>query len=378
MTFLQLSSAVAIAQAGVGSESQTAIDPARLNEHARHQFDAALKSNGLVGPDVKPWHLKVDLQMSLNFAGGPQSFNGSMEEWYAGQYRWFRIYKSERPNWNTSEWSVSKVERYAKKEQHEDFADYSLMTHIARPLIDPLFQAANIKPADELVARNVVMENRAFNCISFSDKSAAEHGKWPEWLVPMMCFDDEAHLRLIRSEKTLLRFDNIQTFQGRAVARDVTITQDGRPLAEIKVTLLETVESIDEGLLKPPPDAVFRPYVIERGYPKPVSVYEVGAHLPPMPNGQPFTGTLLVPVFIQKDGTVKLQRGVSDDSPLGDIFKAVYKAVAKWKFQPYLVDGQPVEADYYVPYMTDGKTFVPSYQRAPAPGDDVAGGHPGI
>jgi hypothetical protein len=85
-----------------------------------------------------------------------------------------------------------------------------------------------------------------------------------------------------------------------------------------------------------------------------------------------------VPIFIQKDGTVKLQRGVSDDGPIGDIFKAAYKAVEKWRFQPYLVDGQPVEVDYDVPYEADGKPYVPSYQRAPTPGNDAAGGHPGI
>ena len=116
--------------------------------------------------------------------------------------------------------------------------------------------------------------------------------------------------------------------------------------------------------------------MIERGYPKPISVYEFGAQLPLLPRGKPFIGTLPIPVFIQKDGTVKLQRGISDNNPIGDIFKELYKTVAKWKFQPYLVDGQPVDADYYVPYEADGKPYVPSYKRPSAPGDDVAGAHP--
>jgi hypothetical protein len=378
MMSLTLSQSVATAQSAQGAEPQSVLDPAHQNEQARQQLDIALKANGLVGPDMKPWHLKADFQMQVNFADGPKMFSGSMEEWYAGPYRWLRIFKSENPNWNGSEWSLSKVERYAKKQQKADFQDYSLMSSIARPLTDPLFQAANVKPTDELVAGIVDIDNLALYCISYSGKSALAHGKWPEWLVPLMCFDNDSHLRVIRSEKTLLRFDDIQAFQGKSVPRAVTISQDSHLSAEIKMTLLETVDSIDEQLLKPPPEAVFRPYVIERGYPKPISVYEVGAHLPPMPSGKPFTGRLLVPVFIQKDGTVKLQRGVGDDNALGQIFKEAYKAVAKWKFKPYLVDGQAVEADYDVPYETDGKSYVPSYQRAPAPDDDVAGGHPGI
>jgi hypothetical protein len=378
ITFFPLASAVASASSGIGAEGQSALNPAQMNEQARHQLDLALKLNGLVGPNINPWHLKAEFKMSLNFPEGPKSFNGSMEEWFEGQYSWRRKYKGERPTWNGSEWGVSKVERYAKKEQQAELADYSLMSNIVRPLIDPLFQIANIKPTDGLIARKIEIENLALNCISYSEKSASEHGKWPEWLVPLMCFDDQSHLRLIRSGDTLLHFDDIQMFQGRAIARNIVDTFKGAPVAEIKLSLLEEVVSVDEAFLKPPADATFRPYVIERGFPKPVSVYEVGAHSPPMPNGQPFSGTFLVPVFIKKDGTVKLQRDVSVDGPVGDVFKAMYKAVAKWKFQPYLVDGQPVEVDYDVPYETDGKPYVPSYQREPASSDNVAGGHPGF
>jgi hypothetical protein len=377
MAILPFAPALAIAQDGGGSKD-IALNSSDLNQQARHLLDVALKSNGLIAPDVKPWHLKVDFRLPLNFKDGPKSFIGSMEEWSAAPYRWRRTYKSEWPSWNGSEWSVSKVDRFAKKDGQKELEDYSLMFHIVRPLIDPLFQTANIKPTDELIVRKVDVGNLALSCVSLSAKSAAERGKKPEWLVPMMCFDGEAHLRLIRSEETLLRFNDIQTLDGRAVARDIAVTQPGQAPVEIKVTLLEPIGSLDEGLLKPPPDAASRPYVIERGMPKPVSVYEVGARLPSMPNGMPRISNLLVPVFIQKDGTVRLQREVGDDNPLAATFKAVYKAVAKWKFQPYLVDGQPVEADYYVPYAIDDKPFVPSYQRTPASGDDVAGSHPGL
>lgn len=377
MAILPFAPAIAIAQGGAGAKDST-LNPSDLNQLARHLLDVALKSNGLIGPEVKPWHLKTDFRMALNFKDGPKSFKGSMEEWYAAPHRWRRIYKSEWPSWNGSEWSVSKADRFAEKEGQKDLEDYSLMFHIARPLIDPLFQTANIKPTDELMITKLNMDNIALSCVSLSAKSAAERGKNPEWIVPMMCFDDEAHLRLIRSEETLLHFDEIQTLNGRTIARNITITQPRQAPVEIRVTLLEPIGSLDEGILKPPPEAISRPYVIERGMPKPVSVYEVGARIPSMPNGMPHISNLLVPVFIQKDGTVRLQREVGDDNPLGAIFKAVYKAVAKWKFQPYLVDGQPVEADYYVPYVIDDKPFVPSYQRTPAPGDDVAGSHPGL
>ncbi len=381
VAYLLLAPSFAVTQTTAGAGHQAGPDPDRLDAQARKLLNTGLKLNGLAGQDVKPWHSKVDFQEALNLVDGQKMFAGSMEEWYAAPYRWHRIYSGQRKNWNGSEWSVSKVERYAKTERHEELDDYSLMFRIARPLIDPLFQIANIKPTDQLVVRRVDASDMSVNCVSLSPKSAAERGKKPGWMVPTMCFDDDSHLRVIRSEETILEFNDIQMFEGRAVARDVRISESGHLSAEIKVKLLEGMESLDDGILKPTPDAVFRAYVVERGWPKPISVYEEGAnlsHIPSLPNGMPLLTTLLVPVFIQQDGTVKLQRGVSDAGSFQSVFDAVYKAVKKWRFQPYLVDGQPVEADYYVPYDIHEKPFVPSYQRNPMPGDDVAGGHPGI
>jgi hypothetical protein len=46
------------------------------------------------------------------------------------------------------------------------------------------------------------------------------------------------------------------------------------------------------------------------------------------------------------------------------VLDAVSIAVSKWKYKPYLIDGQPVEVRVNIPYLIDGKPFVPSYQRA--------------
>lgn len=370
------------AQSPSAAQEQSASDADRVTAQARQLLDAGLKANGLEGIGVNPWHVRLDFQEVFNMSGGQLYQNGSMEEWFASPHHWRRTYTGERMGWNGSEWSVSKVERYAKGDRHEDLEDYSLMFRIARPLLDPLFQIANIKPTDQLVVRRVSASDMAVNCVSLSPASAAERGKKPGWLVPMMCFDDDSHLRIIRSEDTILEFNEVQMFAGKAVPREVKITESAHLSAEIRVKLLEELQSVDDRALKPPHDAQFRPYIIERGWPKPVSVYEEGAKFssPPTPlPGMPFPSVFLVPVFIQKDGTVKLQRrNVSVEGPFRKVEEAVYDAVEKWRFQPYLVDGQPVEADYYVPYPIDDKPFVPSYQQTPAPGSDLAGGRPGM
>jgi hypothetical protein len=157
IAILQFAPAIAIAQGGAASED-SALNSSDLNQLARNLLDVALKSNGLIGPEVKPWHLKTDFRIARNSKDGPESFNGSMEEWYAAPYRWRRAYKSEWPSGNGSEWSVSKVDRFAKKEGQKELEDYSLMSHVARPLVDPLFQTANIKPTDELIVQKLLLE----------------------------------------------------------------------------------------------------------------------------------------------------------------------------------------------------------------------------
>ena len=77
-----VSSSFLIAQSSAGAEGQSGSDAAQMNEQARHQLDVVLRSNGLVGPDVKPWHLKVDFQMSRNSAERTEMVQRtSMEEW---------------------------------------------------------------------------------------------------------------------------------------------------------------------------------------------------------------------------------------------------------------------------------------------------------
>jgi hypothetical protein len=46
-----------------------------------------------------------------------------------------------------------------------------------------------------------------------------------------------------------------------------------------------------------------------------------------------------------------------------DVTDAVDNAVSRWKYKPYLVDGSPIDVQYTVMYLIDGKPFVPSYGR---------------
>lgn len=69
-----------------------------------------------------------------------------------------------------------------------------------------------------------------------------------------------------------------------------------------------------------------------------------------------------MPVLIRKDGSVKPNPDKLTFYPT-EMADSIETALAKWKYKPYLVDGQPVEVQITVPYVVDGKPFVASYDR---------------
>src|ERR1700759_5477177 len=117
-----------------------------------------------------------------------------------------------------------------------------------------------------------------------------------------MCFDSDEKLHLTSAGDTSVQFDDIQPFQGRAVARDVKVLVGGNLNAAMKVTLLENWDAGDVSLLKPSKDAVAKAYTIEPGHEKPEPIFEEGAHVPLQPNGLPYPGAVVVGITIEKDG----------------------------------------------------------------------------
>ncbi len=339
----------------------------KTNAAAHRLLENGLKTNALTGDDLKPWHMKIDFQVIE--PGVPKPVSGSIEEWYVGPHQWRRVYHGGTPNLNGAEWSVSKFEHYQTKPGAGGFSYYALNLRTARPVVDPMYQAANIHPDYDLVVQRVNTAGVALNCVSVPDPKRYAEETNPDWPFATMCFDSETRLRLTVAGDTSVQFDDLQSFQGRTVARDVKVIQRGNLIAAMKVTFLEALENATPELVQPAKNAVSQPYIIEPGFPAPEPVYQVGAHVPLRPDGTFYQGTAPVPVLIHKDGTVKVQ---VDQMGPGSIFMlsgwrelkdALMNAVGQWKYKPYIVDGQPIEVGVTVMYPLDGKPFVPAYER---------------
>jgi len=356
------------------------VDAAKISGLAHRVMVAGVKANALAGSDLKPWHMKLEFQVIP--LGAKKPVSGTMEEWHLGPNRWARTFRSSEQRLTGSEWSVSETEQLQSKPSKVGFDRRLLLLRVARPVIDPLYQTANIQPDYEMDVKRLTTAGVVLNCVSVIDAQRYADQANPDWLFPTMCFDNDYHLRLTTTSDTTVQFEDLQQFEGRTVARDVKVIFNGALIAEMKVTLLETIPDANAELVKPGKEAIPEPYTIEPGHAKPVSVYEVGASVPIQPNGFPFRGSFPIPIIIHKDGSVKAR---NDDTsfwsqPLKD---ALVAAIDKWKYKPYLVNGQPVEVAWTVVYVIDGKPFVPSYERtepqvAPAQQDSPGNSSPSV
>lgn len=353
----------ATAQTAQGDEHLPPVS-AKINALAHKVLAAGWKLNGLTGGDVKPYHLKASFQI---YEGKGKPAEGSFEQWYASEARWRIDFKGPEATYNGTEWSASRLERYKNKPAVSGFSFADLRTRLSRPVIDPLFQAANAQADTELKVARVTADGGARNCVSAAEGAWSAESANPDALIPTYCFDADLHLRLMIAGDVSVSFDEIQPFQNRFVAHDVKVMMHGRLQTEIRIAQLESVAEIAEETLKPAKNAVAEPFLLEPGMPLPEAVYQVGAKIPLQPDDFPFRGVFLVRATLRKDGSVKAR---NDDTSVWnqDLKDALMLAVNQWKYKPYVVDGQPVEVAMNIGYRIDGKPFAPVYDRPkPAP-----------
>ena len=330
------------------------------NQRAHALLEAASKVNGLAGDDVKPWHLKGTYTSYVE-GGKKKPEIASFEEWSAARHRW-RISYVDKTSTSTA-WSVSRAhELKAKKDE--------LMYW--EPVTDPVSAAATIKPDYEL---NLMHLNLSvpLDCVSVVHP---ERYKKPidEEFFPALCFDQKLRLRLLSRGKSVREYDNYQDFQKHAVAGYISGTYAGQLRWEYKRTTLEALAPGDEVLLTPGKDAVPTPYSLDSEDPQPVPVHREAGPTYFQADGMSRTDKIWIPIVIQKDGSVRAQRnegvyvdrGTDSAWPSGryalDIIGGggigpIVDATERWRFEPYVIDGEAVEVSISIPFTEDGQPW---------------------
>jgi len=334
-----------LAISAIPAQSQaTAAAGNDLNAKAHAIFDKGAQLNGLTAKDMQPYHLKATYEL---YEGDPTPEAGTLEVWSTGPDTWKRTYTGKK--YSGTEWSVTGTDRYQEKGNPKvNFDHAKLDLRVGVPTVNPLLLASGFKPEYEF-SGGLLSTPVQMTCIMVAPAQN------PGNAIPTYCFDAESHLRLVNAPETAFQLDDYQMFQNRAVAKDLKVSSNKHLASTIKVVLLEPLSPADAAMVKPPSNAVSQPYSRVPGDPKLVVVKQSGAMYPMKAAEQRALGTVYVNAIILKTGKVKIKGAVGNWL----LTQAASDAIADWKFQPYQVNGQPVDVEATIPYTFDGKAFVP-------------------
>jgi len=285
--------------------------------------------NGLESAGLLPWHIVVSYDQYDE--DGDNVHSGVYEEFWAGEKKYKRSYKSD--NLNQTDYGT---DRGLFRQGDQKWPDRA-QSQVRLEVISPFYYAATLQGFH---GRKVdrTFSNYMLQCVYVERDSGISD-------PTQYCFEpDSSALRYTRGFGWFQTvYNRIEEFQGRNVAREVDVTNGGKPYLKLRVGTLELIPNVDEEAFLPPHDATGP--LGDRISGVQVQPLNMSA-LPRWPASlrqQHFVVEL--EIVVGKDGHVMSAHAISGPA---DGFKACEDAARKWVFKPYLVLGNPVEVQQKV------------------------------
>jgi hypothetical protein len=323
----------------VDSDSVIAVPPAtsvsfplRNEKHPKDSLDLnnwldkETGLNGLQSTSLRPWHIVVVYDQFDE--DGDNVHSGVYEEYWAGPQKYKRIYKSD--NLNQTDYATEKGLYRSGDQKWPDRAQLQARAEI----VDPFSYALTLQ---DVYARNQerILNRYKLQCVVIELRSGISD-------PTQYCFEaDTSILRYFRGEYWFqTAYNQITSFQGRNVAREVVVTDGGKRYLELHVKSLEVLTGLDDSQFNPPSDAAGPLGDRVSGIaPIPIDMKAI-PQWPPSLRAQHFTVTF--DAVIGKDGHVISTHPVSGPP---EAYKGCEDAIRKWIFKPYLIIGKPVEME---------------------------------
>ncbi len=329
----------------------------------RGYLEKGAKVTGLTGPDASPFHIKASYNL---FDHGNIVESGIFEEWATGPWAWHRVYTEKKVT--AQEWATTRANHLTTKESNKlDLA--KLDARVATPLTNPLFQAANYTSDVNLDGVAGTFAGMTLNCVEVKD-AAAHSGKTdPDLLFPMLCFDmKDSTLRFVKSTFTLITYSEFKPLASRSVATKMDVNYGGKTFTTAEITTLEPLGASDQAQVAPSGKTIPQPYVHQATDPALVPVKISECAYPISARNAQERGTVMVPVVIRKDGSVKSSGNAMSPQGYGDLAMAGQDCVSNWKYEPFKLDGEPTDVSETFIMDFDGGPFKgePGYASQPA------------
>jgi hypothetical protein len=285
--------------------------------------------NGLQSADLAPWHIVVSYDQYDE--DGDNVHSGVYEEFWAGEKKYKRVYKSD--NFNQTDYGTDKG---LFRQGDQKWPDRAL-SQVRSEVVSPFYYATTLQGFHgRKVERSFT--NYMLQCVFVERDSGISD-------PTQYCFEPGSSiLRYTRGfEWFQTVYNRMEQFQGRNVAREVDVTDGGKPYLKLRVDTLELLLHVDMEAFLPPHDAIGPLGDRISG----VQVQPVNMSATPQWPASLRQQHVVVQleIVIGKDGRVMSTHPVSGPP---DGFKACEDAARKWVFTPYLVLGKPVEVEQKV------------------------------
>ncbi|MGB2900210.1 MAG: TonB family protein [Candidatus Acidiferrum sp.] len=295
----------------------------------------AARTSTLTAPGAKPFHLKLS---ATDTHGNSSEFKAELEVWWAAPDKWRRELKSSV----FTQTAVQDGTRYSETNS-SDYLPFWLHELIQE----------SVDPIPEAQLKDVDVDWSKSGC----GKWETEYSKDAEKIsvYNSVCFNSNGTAREIFTQPLGVVFADYKSFSGKEVARSLTVWPGGRSEVKAKVTLLELLKA-DDSLFSIPNDTGFPSRLRFLSVPESALQPDTKANgLPawPVVHNFPASGLISINVKVDRDGKVReVGSPISKNVVVNDATAAQIK---NWKFQPYLVDGFPVQVNTNITLHFDAK-----------------------
>lgn len=335
--------------AGLRGLGQTAaVAPQNLPLDPRAVLDAATPFYDFSDPSLKPFHIKATYQL-YNESGKPAE-KGTWEYWHISakenRSSWVRD-DAARTDWRTADGSLY------RKESGKPLRFFE------RNMVNSIFYSLPTKEMlnsgrYRLEAQSVPVGGETLPCVVATlqwivngrpQAPASSEGE-------RYCFDPTSHALLISVSNTIgAEYRQIVKTQNHYIPREVISFAGNARLFTFSVETLDAVPEVD-AVMKPAADAV----LISAPGPQsnaggPVATGVAVGHLvkkvqpdyPEIAKMQRVQGVVVLAATISKEGRIENLEVIASPSPL--LTGSALDAVKRWEYQPYLLNGEPVEVE---------------------------------
>ena len=300
---------------------------------------ARLKSSdsgtALDDPALKPWHLKMTVQL-FDEKGKP-SDQGTIEEWWSTP-------GVDRREYKTNAYTAIEIRNADKFYRTKDQGSPPYYLELLREQgIHPMPKSSEIEQSTPEL-RKVPFGKLALDCVMLS-QPIKNAGLLPLGLFSTYCFDpDKDVLRAIFEfgQQTVLR-NALALFQGRVVAKEVTVMSDRTVAASSQIVTLEGSTAPDSqfALGDDLTQQNLNPVQVSSGTIAGMALKQQQPRYPQSAKDRHASGVVVMHAMIGTDGHIHALNVVSAPDP--DLAIAAIAAVRNWVYKPYLLLGVPTE-----------------------------------